>query len=708
MTAGIRFAVQANVYNSGSVLTTAQWKDKYNNSTLDSQYFAISTRYRWGALNNNTLDLFGGDCYIGYDYKRVSRGLGIEGIPTATNPEAYKMHNKEGGLAPKGFVFPLVTENNYNVALRTKENHSETEKLLYGQDRSFYPLQNANDLRSSRQPESQGYNYGYGWSLSDKYVVGLSDRAPSLDINYGNRVLISEPSVAGNFKNGYTNFSGLNFRDYHKQLGELTKLLAHNNYVYAVFTNGIGVLPLNQRTMVTEQEGGVYVDNAQVLAQKMQIISSEYGSDQQFSLIKTDEFIYGVDLNKNKVWRIRGGALELISDFAVQAILNDFKSRLATNNISNFVKLNYDRERNDVFITYLSENKGVYYSDYYATVNPGSTSGSTDTDVTYFPDSDTVLDGNSQIVDYKKTDDFGNTLPILTKKNKIASLYYNETLGKWIARLSWNPLFSFNLQSKLFSLNAIYNPKVLTTDPKNTSIIWEHFSESVPYCHIYGEQQKFYFEFVIVDNASVQKILNNLMVISNRAFPGRVQTTLLENNFDYEIFTETDASFTTLLKQRQEPLEDTLLINGSYNTWSVTTAIFSGNSYFTITATNGDKITKEEATRLVGGYVIANDGNIYIIGPVFENSGVFYNEVSDQNGNNIIGGLPIDWSFLRIEFGILKQNMEYIEDHLFIEVGYNEENSLIRDKAIKVKIIYEGYNHVLVQSVVSSFMYSFG
>ena len=142
-----------------------------------------------------------------------------------------------------------------------------------------------------------------------------------------------------------------------------------------------------------------------------------------------------------------------------------------------------------------------------------------------------------------------------------------------------------------------------------------------------------------------------------------------------------------MLKQRHEITHVSRLGNGLTNDWNVSgLSTIGGNAVFTMTATNGDPISQEEAERLVGGFVISA-GIIYIVGPVVPNSGIFYNEILDQNGINIPGTAPVGWSFSTIDFGIIKQNMEYIEDHLYIEVGKAETQSRIRDKAIRVRFI---------------------
>jgi hypothetical protein len=757
---GVRLGVQANIYeNENGALSAADWKNKYSNTSFSETYFAVTKRYSWSNMPSfSVVDIFDGDCYIGYNYKRVMSGLGIPGIPTAVDPTLYTDGNRETGLYPKGFVFPLVTENNYNVSLRTFEFKDAAEKILYGKNRTFYPLENIDALRASRQPESNGYNHGYDFDFSDRVYFSLNDRAPSLNINFGNRVLVSAPSVSGNFSNGYTDFSGLNFRDYNKQLGEITKLISHDNYVYCIFESGIGILPINQRTMVSQESGGVFIDDAQVLAEKMQIISNEYGSDQQFSIIKTDEFVYGCDLSKNKIWRIVNVGngqhkLELISDFAIQAVLNYFKTRIYNNNFNIMVKANYDRERNNVIFSYLNEHNGRYITDLYEIIDvpepvPAEPTGTTGVEnagpETLAPDPSlpatpssppaTSATGSALIAkqktqeqkeEYLRTrgeevergeeelrtppfeeeerippitnndgdnvepsdfDEFGNRQSRLWEKNSIGSIYFNETINKWVSRLSWNPIWMFNCDSNLFSFDAI----------NNREPIWKHFSENVPYCHFYGLQDNFVVEFILVDNASAQKVLNNLMIISNRAFPGRIEYQLLEGDVDYENFSTSDNGYTELLRQRHEPPASV--------GWTITTTTFplGGPSFMNIQG-----ISQEESERLVGGFVTFA-GNIYIIGQSYDNGGVFYNEILDQDGNPIIGGLPVGWTFTSVDFGIIKQNMEYIEDHLYIEVGQDVGKSLIRDKAVRIRIIYEGYDYVTIQSIFSIFNYSFG
>jgi hypothetical protein len=646
---GINFGLIANIYEDiDGAMDRPVWMSQNESTSFASGYKAVSKRFRWSDFededSNKTIDIFDGDCYINYTYKRSSYGLGIPGVPTATDPDLYIDGNQDTGLYDKGFVFPIITQNNYNTALRTIDTIEETETLLYGKGRSFFPLEKIDVLRGSRQPESTGYNFGYNFNFSDRLYYILNSNSPTFNINYGNRIMVSSPSVSGSFSNGYTDFSGINFRDYNKHLGEITKLISHNNEVICVFESGLGIVPINQRTMISEDTGGVFLDDAEVLAQKMNVLSSEYGSSQQFSIVKTDTYVYGVDYSKNKIWRIiktsatsttsASNSVEVISDFAIQSALNAFKKTLENEEGKGFVKANYDRESNDVTFTFLNKDDNKYKS---------------------------------------------------YEENNISSIVYNETLGKWVSKLSWNPLHIFNLANNMISINSL----------NNTNIMWDHYSSSVDHCNFYGEQEKFIFEFVLVDNPSVQKILDNMLVICNRAFPGRVTYGLLETDVDFETFSEVgNKEEVQLLRQRKEPIPSI--------DWDITIDTIGGISIMRLV-----EISKEDAERIVGAYIYYNDV-WYIVGEVGGDSdNGFYHEILDQNRNSIAGGLPAGWTFDELHYGIIHQNMEYVEDHLYIEVGSNDSKPRVRDKAIRVRFMYEGYDYVTIQTIISSFTYSF-
>jgi len=675
---GFNFGVQANIYNSElgaiapSSTTNSDWKNKYSNSNNSEAYYAFSKRiplkdFRtppyvgypyWGLIG--LVIKTGGDCFINYSHKRAWYSHGIDGIPTASDPTIYQDNNRDTSLIARGLVFPMVCESNYNISMRSFQNKDAVEQALYGQERSFYPFDTINHIKNTRQLESKGYNFGYNNNNSVSSKLSLDDNSPAFSLAYDTRILVSSPSISGSFVNGYTDFSGLNFRDYAKNLGQINKVISQNGTLFCIQENGVSVVPMNQRTMVSEQQGGVFLDDGQLLGQKLLYISTEYGSDQQFSVIKSDNYIYGCTFDKNKIWRIEnteggGRTLKTISDFKIQKILNKFKKRCLNNTGAKpFVKANFDRRTNTIIFTYF------------------------------------VLESNSKFT----TDSNINSAKRLSS---IGSVYFNETTNKWVSTLSWDPIFMFNLGSDVFSFNS----------KTEQNKIWKHFSDSNVKCNFYGKQEKFEFEFIIVDDSSRQKILNNMLVVCNREFPGRL-TLSVDNDVNLErpdTWNSTPSigsttgpnivSTTQLMRQRHEDFQ--------YNIQGSIIGSISGTLELLF------KMSAEEAERLNGGWFVSN-GVTYVFGNISStaptNPNEIYIEILDQN-LNIINTIPSSLNISSVNFGIVKQNMDYIEDHLYIEISKNKENSRIRDKYIKVRFSYEGMDYITVQKIISSFDYSF-
>jgi hypothetical protein len=93
--------------------------------------------------------------------------------------------------------------------------------------------------------------------------------------------------------------------------GSITKILELQNTLLVVFEHGIGLIQIDNGA---EHPSRVLSD--------LTVISDTYGSQWKDSIIKTPSGIYGVDTVARKIWRVRGGQLELISDGKVQEFLN--------------------------------------------------------------------------------------------------------------------------------------------------------------------------------------------------------------------------------------------------------------------------------------------------------------------------------------------------------------------------------------------------
>jgi hypothetical protein len=89
-----------------------------------------------------------------------------------------------------------------------------------------------------------------------------------------------------------------------------------------------------------------------------------YGSQWKDSIIKTPGGVYGVDTVAKKIWRIKNGKFELISDFRVQEFLNQNitlseRELTPTLGIRN-VKTTYNAFKQDVMFTFYDNLYGIH------------------------------------------------------------------------------------------------------------------------------------------------------------------------------------------------------------------------------------------------------------------------------------------------------------------------------------------------------------
>ncbi len=338
------------------------WKSIYDDDS-DTEYVAISRRYDYNEFGltglDSTIDLFGGDCFLGLSWKQVWYPRGIQEAPQVTDLAVFAEGRRNLGMLNYGYVIPVPAQSNYNFNIRSKDRSAPGEFAAFGRDRSFIPARPLASSRGNRLLDTGKMNKGYNaQDVSDNKFFKLSDSAPYYKELFPNRVYASESFRESNFVNGFTIFKGLNYKDYNSELGPIYRLITLSDKLYSIFRDGIGIIGVGERTQVSTDTGGVYIDNADVLSQKASIISTGYGSDQPRSVVSTNNFIYGVDWNRVKIWRTNGSAPEIISDTRVQDILADIQtSMLAVGSDAIFtIYSTYDPSKGDISFTFVAKD----------------------------------------------------------------------------------------------------------------------------------------------------------------------------------------------------------------------------------------------------------------------------------------------------------------------------------------------------------------
>ncbi|MCS7317147.1 MAG: hypothetical protein NZZ41_02340 [Candidatus Dojkabacteria bacterium] len=427
-------------------------------------------------LSNNKIDAFAGDNYVSIVYRRLYRNC----LDPLVNDGNFSRFIKIG------HTISFAAESNVNVAFRGQEIFDVNEGV-----REFPPLYTKKtpelsqlSWRGTNHPwrsypllESEFYNTGYRVNSGDTKFKAISTRNPFVQTVFNTRIQYSELFVNRSFENGYRMFQGLNYRDYSAHLGDLVALRSlSGSYLVAVFEHGIVLIPVNQRIGGLEDAAGeVFFRSAGVLPPEnaVRYISEVYGSRWQFSVIQNPNYIYGVDIEKAKIWRTSGSQLELISDFQVQKWLRSISDQYIDKK-EEFgkwqIRSHYDKFKQNIIFSFIYSKECE----------------------------DNSSNENSE----------SNEKPLC--KHGVSLIFNENPYNKWLTFQTIVPQTYFSIRDQLYS---IYD-----------SGIWQHYVND-KYSNLYGQQQKVVIEFVASLDAVYHVIYDNILIISNHVYPEKIEYT---------------------------------------------------------------------------------------------------------------------------------------------------------------------------------------
>lgn len=406
------------IKNYSTVFEKEYFKIRGNDN---SPFYAITDR--WAIRdkkfdNNGTLDAFRGDCYTCTVTMRLQRNFIDSDVPTneiiidpntwkdnyngynSTDEDAWLSINRgDVNTVPIGSWITWKCLSNYNLGLRAQDYTNVEEMALMGNPRSFYPVSGSSTSIGNKVEESWKLNEGYSATLGKKRFLPVQDVPYVRDI-FDTRIMFSNVQQDDAFQNAYRIFQGLSFEDMDRQYGGLVKLISWGTSLLAIFEHGITIIPVNEKALLSTTTGqSIHLYGDGVLQKQMSIISQDYGSIWQESIIRTPLGVYGVDTYAKKIWRFsQDKGLALISDAKIQRYLNDH------------IKL----KEKDKYPTVALRNVKSHYNNYKGDVM-----------FTFYNDAE----------------------------NEEWNICYNERLDKWATRYSWIPLYSDNVNNIYYSLD---------------------------------------------------------------------------------------------------------------------------------------------------------------------------------------------------------------------------------------------------------------
>lgn len=304
----------------------------------------------------------------------------------------------------------------------------------------------------------------------------------------------------------------------------------------------------------------------------------------------------------------------------------------------------------------------------------------------------------------------------------IASLSSFTEVKEWYTKTYSN---SNNKESQVFDdTNA---SPILRYDLRNTQNqmhLWKHgqagvydIQGEIKPTTWYGVQYPFSFEFIVNETSSIQKIFNNLKIISNKTEPCK---------FEYEIVGEGYEWFE--LKPVIKWINDKASEQGTLEDWY---KIVLGNTYGYLVKeyTDFPKLYKEQSYKIPKLLYLDFKHKHSLLESTADkdyehtNNSSHTTLVYDKRQNDFnVHTVQIGNDIKRV--GRVKGNMQYLEDLWDIEIrpvafkyAYLDKNGDIaytnqketrhRDKYIKIKVCYSGEDLAVIQAIQTTFDYSY-
>lgn len=346
----------------------------------------LSTGVTSGTVSNTTVNVFGGDTYIGVlDYAVLHFVL-------AGDYSLYSSNRTYSGAY-------IPCESSINLSLRN-DNVQTSKTYLTTNGYSNHYVQD--DIIQMGTLYTQGvplyaYNDAYSAEPTAKSFVSASiyniDNA-KLD----NRIYASEVKTNNEVTDSWTKFKAANYIDVDSQYGAITNMMNFKNTLFFWQSNSFGVVSVNERSLITDNNPGSLTLGTGDILSRFDYYATKNGirENQLRCATQSDSTIYWYDADRNELCSFDGDVNSMAKLKGVQSYLNKNKDLITLDPI-----LEYDKKYNEVLvglqdnILIFNEQIGAFTSFY--TINPQWYFGFTDGLTFYNNNKLYVYNGGEQV-----------------------------------------------------------------------------------------------------------------------------------------------------------------------------------------------------------------------------------------------------------------------------------------------------------------------
>jgi hypothetical protein len=348
---------------------------KYNAGTLNSRFSALESKIRAGLttyivdIKANNIGIYGGPSYqdrqfseyisTGYYFSNDSdvKSKAVFGGDTFISMFEYTItsandQTKVGSEAMMSknnwwndvvlsqstrtaAIIPLETGINVfnDDGVSFTDSNNTVIQVLSG----VYSPGASHGVKYSKAQQKDQYNYDSVFSSETTAIGFTSDILNEEQYNkYDCRIVNSEKKSNDELDDSWAIFKPANYIDVDTKFGEITRIVSHFNKLYYFQEDGIGVVSVNERSLITSDDGADLALGTGGILTRYDYISTSAGLSKLSikGLLPTESGIYWVDKDRNAIFRVAGDGIDQVSRTkGVQADINKSTDTFGTRSL---------------------------------------------------------------------------------------------------------------------------------------------------------------------------------------------------------------------------------------------------------------------------------------------------------------------------------------------------------------------------------------
>jgi len=231
--------------------------------------------------------VFGGDTYISfYDSLYGMWDIG-EGNDTSSGKKSYLINT----------VIPVESDINIDISHGKTMSHGASREAT-----SYKVQETGNDVVSNYFDYEDAYSiFSLGRPQFSQPIRFLPEEdAPT-------RIYISDTKIYGEQTDSWSKFRINSYKDLETSFGSLTKLVSLKDNILFLQEEGMGLLSINPRAVITASDGIATTLGTSEGLERYQYVSTKSGTKHHLSVVVSDNTLYYYDVVNNRWMSFTGG-----------------------------------------------------------------------------------------------------------------------------------------------------------------------------------------------------------------------------------------------------------------------------------------------------------------------------------------------------------------------------------------------------------------